>query len=236
MKKEEYSTVGSKNLEILNENQNFTDWMYEEIKPFISGDILEVGSGIGTYSKKLLKDFKKQNIILSDIDNQFIVLLKKKYSKKNIKIIKLDLEKNNNVREKVDTIIALNVLEHIKNDTAALQNIYDCLKPKGRAIILVPAHKNLYNCIDKAVGHYRRYTKKELIQKIKKTKLKIKYIQYFNFISIFGWYLNGTIFKKSIIDKNAIKIFNWGIPLFKFIDKNILLNKIGISIILILEK
>jgi phospholipid N-methyltransferase len=234
----EYSNVGSKNLEILNENKNFTDWMYTEIKPHLSGSILEIGSGIGTYSKKIIKDYKKNEIILSDIDSNFISNLKKRYkSRKNIKVIKLDIEKTKRVKYKnINTIIALNVLEHIKEDVVALNNLYNYLAPGGTAIILVPAHKKLYNCIDKAVGHYRRYQKKELINKINKTKFKLKEIKYFNFVSIFGWYVNGTILKKAIINKDATKILNWGIPLFKFFDKNVILNKMGISLIVVLEK
>ena len=158
----EYSNVGSKNLEILNENKNFTDWMYTEIKPNLSGSILEIGSAIGTYSKKIITDYKKNEIILSDIDSNFISNLKKRYkSRKNIKVIKLDIEKTKMVKYKnINTIIALNVLEHIKEDVVALNNLYNYLAPGGTAIILVPAHKKLYNCIDKAVGHYRRYQKK----------------------------------------------------------------------------
>lgn len=234
----EYSNVGSKNLEILNENKNFTDWMYSEIKPHISGNILEIGSGIGTYSKKIIKDYKKSKILLSDIDSNFISNLKKRYkTHKNIKVIKLDIEKTKVLKYKnINTIIALNVLEHIKDDGGALNNLYNYLAPGGTAIILVPAHKKLYNCIDKAVGHYRRYQKKELINKINKTKFKLKEIKYFNFVSIFGWYVNGTILKKAIINKDATKILNWGIPLFKFFDKNVILNKMGISLIVVLEK
>ena len=238
MNKEDYSNIGSKNLEILNESEKFTDWMYSEIKPNISGSILEIGSGIGTYSQKIIKGYKKNKIILSDIDSKFIKNLKNKYkSKKNIEVIKLDIEKTNKLNNKgVNTIVALNVLEHINDDIKALNNLYEYLAPQGKAIILVPAHKKLYNCIDKAVGHYRRYSKKELINKINKTKFKIKEIKYFNFISIFGWYINGNILKKAIINKDATKLLNWGVPVFKFIDKNIILNKIGISLIVILEK
>lgn len=184
-----YSNQGKENLEILDKADDFVNWMYSEIKPYIFGDILEIGSGGGTYSKKLINDFDKE-ITLSDIDPVYIDQLKKRFGKyKNVEIRRIDLGNASdfNFDNKIDTVIALNVLEHIKDDVFALQNIYGSLNNGRRLILLVPAHKPLFNVIDTAVGHYRRYNRKELIEKIKNTPFKIKTMFYFNFFQ----YLDG---------------------------------------------
>lgn len=235
-----YSKEGNKNLSIIDKFPNFTNWMYSEIKPYLTGDILEVGSGLGTYSEKIVKDFKNSKIILSDIDYKYLKELKVKFKhKKNITITKLDLSNFHDFKklnQKLDSVFALNVLEHIEDDISTLNNIYKILRKKGKSIILVPAHKFLFNCIDSSIGHYRRYSKKEIIEKISKTKFKIKKIFYFNFLSIFGWYINGNILKKKIVNENAIGVLNKIVPFLKFFEKYILMKKIGISLIIILEK
>jgi len=85
------------------------------------------------------------------------------------------------------------VEEHIKNDELALGFLYKMLRKGGKLILLVLCHKFLYNVIDESIGHWRRYTKSELISKIMKTKFRIEKIFYFNVLGMIGWYLNGNI-------------------------------------------
>ena len=140
------------------------------------------------------------------------------------------------LREKIDTAVAVNVLEHINDDTGAFKNVYSSLKKGGHFIVLVPAHQALYNIIDKSIGHYRRYAKKDLIAKAEGAGFKVDELFYFNFFSIFVWYLNGNILKKNTLNAGFLKIFDFFVPVFRALEKNILKGKIGISLIIILEK
>lgn len=228
----------TQNLDVLDEIDNFTDWVYQEIKPFISGNIFEIGSGRGTYSKKIIKDLTSNKIVLSDIDQDYIKWLGQ-FESKNVSIAKVDISRKEdfkNINIPIDSAFALNVLEHIEDDVRAMNNIYDSLSPGGKFIILVPAHKFLFNCIDEGVGHYRRYTKSEVMAKVSKTKFKVKKLFYFNFLSIFGWYLNGHVFRKNVISKRAAFLLDKIVPLLRLIEQYILRKKIGISIIVVLQK
>jgi phospholipid N-methyltransferase len=227
------------NLTIMAKSSNFIDWLYDEIKPYLCGTILEVGSGIGIYSRKIVSNFKMNTIILSDVNPIYVNNLKKTFSDTpNINVIKLDLERKSDYKhlKNINSVIALNVLEHVHNDVASLNYIYNILSYKGKLIIIVPANKFLYNSIDKSVGHYRRYNIKDLKTKILMTKFKPKEIHYLNFISIFGWYLNGNIFKKKIVNEHAMQIFNQLVPFLRTFEKYILRKKIGISLLVVLEK
>src|SRR6266513_1839882 len=108
---------------------------------------------------------------------------KKINNNNNISICKLDLNCKADYEkigyEKFDSIIAINVLEHVEDDIFALQQLYKMLKSEGILIILVPCHKFLYNVIDTNVGHFRRYTKKDLELKIRKTRFSIERMFYF---------------------------------------------------------
>lgn len=114
--------------------------------------------------------------------------------------------------------------------------MYEKLTPGGTFTILVPAHQFLYNCIDKSVGHYRRYNKKLMQAKVAQTKFKIKKLFYFNAISIPGWYLSGNIFKKDLLSENKMQLLDRLVPFLKFIETHLLRKTIGMSLVAVLEK
>jgi SAM-dependent methyltransferase len=235
-----YADTGKDILVSLDEAQHFTQWLYSEIKPFISGSILEIGSGLGTYSKKLLRDFPSERIVLSEIDQGYCHQLREQFSNNpHIAIQSIDIEKpiiSQQINEQFDTVIALNVMEHIADDATAFNYVYDTLRPGGAFIVLVPAHNFLFNAIDASVGHFRRYNTKLMKQTISKTLFNIEKSFYFNFLSIVGWYVNGSVFKKKTINEGALGLFNVLVPIIKFCERIILRKKLGISLIVVLRK
>lgn len=228
------------NLHTSKSAQNFNNWMYSEIKPHLNGNILEVGSGLGTFTEKIVNDFPDSQIVISDINLEYLKNLETRFSNRDqIHFIEFDLSNSshaNNIKTKINASLALNVLEHIEDDVQAIKNVYDILEPGGKFVILVPCHKFLFNTLDKTAMHCRRYTKKELSDKIKKTGFKIKSCFYFNFFSIFGWYINGNLFKKNLLNKSSVSLFDRLVPIFISIERFILRKKAGISLIIVLEK
>jgi 2-polyprenyl-3-methyl-5-hydroxy-6-metoxy-1,4-benzoquinol methylase len=236
---------GHENLEIVSQNKRFNNWMYNEILPGLKGDILEVGSGIGTFSEKIIRDLPLSHITLTDISLPYVKKLEERFSKSNnnntnnISTYKLDLNCKADYEkigyERFDSIIAINVLEHVEDDIFALQQLYKMLKNEGILITLVPCHKFLYNVIDTNVGHFRRYTKKDLELKIRKTRFSIERMFYFNMLGIIGWYVNGNLAKNPKINSNACKLFDRIVPLLKNVEEKTG-KKIGLSIICYLKK
>jgi phospholipid N-methyltransferase len=236
--------LGHANLEIISENSRFNDWMYGHIRSGLNekmGNILEVGSGLGAISEKIISDMgPSAHITLTDVSVTYVQSLKVKYSSfKNVSVSRMDL----NIREeyskigyeKYDSIVAINVLEHIKDDLLALHEIYKMLTNGGTLIILVPCHKFLYNVIDKNIGHYRRYTKKGLYDKIKETNFTTVYMHYFNMMGVVGWYLNGNVLKKGGISPIASRWFDRLVPVLDCLDR-LTFNRIGLSLICHLKK
>jgi SAM-dependent methyltransferase len=237
----EYPPAGKETLESLDNAKNFTSWLFFELKPYFQGkNILEIGSGTGVYSEKIINNFPDSKIFLSDIDSELSAIIREKFkAKENVSFIKINIADKEDffpLQECLDTVVAINVLEHVKDDENAFKHVYSSLKKGGRFIVLVPAHKALYNIIDRSIGHYRRYTKEELAAKAAAAGFKVSKIFYFNFFSIFGWYLNGNILKKNSLDSGFLKIFDFLVPIFGVLEKNIFRGKIGISLIIILEK
>lgn len=233
----EYS--GHRNLEVASEGHNFNNWIYEQIFPALQGSILEVGSGIGTFSEKIIKNFPNSKITLTDISTFYVEKLHKKFHGENVSIFKLDLNQKEDYEkigyEKFDSIVAINVLEHVENDIIALQQLYKMLKKDGKLVILVPCHKFLYNVIDSSIGHYRRYTKKELVSKINKTEFNIIHVFSFNMLGIVGWYLNGNLGKTAKVNGAAFRIYDRIVPFLRLVER-VLQKKLGLSIICYLQK
>ncbi len=231
----EIDEEGEETLEAIAIADRFNEWMYDTIKPYCRGKILEIGSGIGNISQFFLRD--RANLVLSDIRTTYCDTLAQKFSPThpNIEITQIDLVKMNFLEEyapfigQFDTVFALNVVEHIEHDSLALYHIHQLLKPGGTVIILVPAYQTLYNHFDEALGHYRRYTKRTLSQLVNEN-FELIHQQYFNLAGIMGWFMTGTLMKKKTIPKDQMKLYNKLVPIFKVIDR-ISGQRIGLSVI-----
>lgn len=214
----------------------FNRWMYDVIKTHCTGNILEAGSGIGTISQCFIDD--KKEITVSDFNPEYFAFLHEKYSAHTFvkNILQLDLvhpefsEIYSEHLGKYDCVVALNVIEHVQHDEQALQNIQALLKNEGKLILLVPANRFLYNTLDKALGHYRRYNAKKIEQLFQKTEFETLHIQYFNIAAIPGWFLAGNVFKNTSLHAGSMKLYNSLVPLFRVADK-CLFHKLGISVI-----
>lgn len=233
--------TGHENLELISQSHRFNDWMYEEILPSLYGDILEIGSGIGTFSEKLINDFPKSNLTFTDISPVYVELLKKKFdsSNKNMAVYRLDLNERIDYEKigykKFDSILAVNVLEHVENDEFAFTQLYDMLNEKGTLVVLVPCHKFLYNVIDKNIGHHRRYTKKELEHKVRKAGFIVDETFYFNTVGLIGWYLNGNLLMNPRVSGTGLKVLDTVVPVLKYAER-LFGKRIGLSIICYAKK
>lgn len=181
-------------------------------------------------------------LTLSDVDDYYLQRLKNKFhSVNNVKeILLLDLERADfrndckHIESHFDTIVLLNVLEHVKNDQVAVQNCRYLLRKGGSLVILVPAYSWLYARLDKKLGHYHRYTLSSLSDIFYKNELTIRKRFYFNAMGIVAW-LYAKIFGLSIVPAAEMKIYDKIVPFARFVDR-VVLRKIGLSAVIIGEK
>ncbi len=233
--------VGENTLNVIGEAYQFNKWMFETILPFSKGKILEIGSGLGNISTFFLEN--KNEILLTDLRTEYCTLLQHKFSSKpnllgvdQLNLIHPDFDTIYSAHlEKYDTVFALNVIEHIKDDNLAISNCKKLLKTNGHLIILVPSYQKLYNRFDEELGHFRRYTQKSLLELFLKNHFSVVHTQYFNLIGIAGWYVSGSLMKKESIPSNQMKVYDKLVPVWRVLD-NLVQNKIGLSTIIIGRK
>ncbi len=243
-KKKEFKLLDPEGLATLNvvaEADRFNHWIYQTISPYCNGKTLEIGSGIGNSSKYFLNN--NQELSLSDIRQNYIDILGEQFAtRSNLNaILKIDIVSSDfdityaHYFKQFDCIYALNVIEHVENDSMAIANCKKLLKTGGKLIILVPAYQQLYNNFDKELEHYRRYSLKQLDLLMVENELTIIHHQHFNFVGILGWWLNGSLLKKKIIPSGQMKLYNSLVPVFKIVDKCIF-NTMGLNVISVGQK
>jgi len=223
---------------LLSKRFNYNRWIYNNIKDFIGDNVLEVGAGIGNITDFII--FKK-NLTLIDIDPNYIDYLHNKFfsrDKSGFNVFQMDIQNiaSSPISEmQFDTIICLNILEHLNNDRMAVENVSSLLNRGGRLIILVPALKALYGSMDVSFEHLRRYSKKDLRLLIHEQNLEIIKLRYMNFMGLLGWFFNGRIFKKTELPEKQTKLFDRLVPTLEFAEK-IMKPPLGQSLILVAQK
>jgi 2-polyprenyl-3-methyl-5-hydroxy-6-metoxy-1,4-benzoquinol methylase len=237
----EIDQVGSDTLDLISDAGRLNQWMYDTIKPHCKGKILEIGSGVGNISEFFLKDGSP--LMLSDIREVYCNRLEEKFSaEKSLQGIQLiDLTDPNfdakfkHFFDSFDTVFALNVVEHIYDDSLAIANCRKLLKDDGNLVILVPSYQSLFNGIDKSLDHYRRYNKKTLSDLFLKNNYTIQSKHYFNFMGIFGWFISGKLQKNDSIPGGQMRLYNMLVPIFRIIDV-LVLRTWGLSTIVVGRK
>ena len=149
-------------------------------------------------------------------------------------MFKIDISKNP-LKKDFDSVVCINVLEHIEKDQKALQNMYSSLGKNGTLILMVSAFKRLYGSIDIADKHLRRYDKKEIKEKVVNAGFRIKKIFYMNFVGLLGWWYHSKLLKLKIHNKTDISRFDKVCLFFEFME-NIIKPPIGLSLVIVAEK
>jgi 2-polyprenyl-3-methyl-5-hydroxy-6-metoxy-1,4-benzoquinol methylase len=235
----EYKHIDEKGHEILDAisaASSFNRWMYEKIRPFCNGRILEIGSGVGNISRHFVN--AQADITLSDIRDSYRKVLEKEF--KGHAVHDIDIvdpafhAKHAALLGTFDTVFALNVVEHVKEDDLAIKNMTALLKPGGLLTVLVPAHQSLYNGIDHALEHYKRYNKKMLNEVMQHHGTHVRSF-YFNAMGIPAWWISGALFRQKTIPQGEMKLYNAFVPVFKIIDV-LTAGTIGLSVISVIRK
>jgi SAM-dependent methyltransferase len=184
----------------------YNKWLFSLIKPFIEGDILEAGGGIGNFTRMLATC---GNVVSIDNNKDYVKKLKQ-IGNRRITAGFGDIDKGEYFfrNKKFNTVVCLNVLEHIEEDTKVLANMYKLIKSGGKLILLVPAHKGLYGRLDRELGHFRRYSKERISRKLRDSGFVIQSLRYLNMVGAVGWYLNSRVLKKKILPKNQLALFD----------------------------
>jgi len=205
--------------------------MFDRLHRWIGRRVLEIGSGIGNLSAFLAD---RERLVLTDTREEYLTRLRQRFAgHPNVAVARLYLPHEHDALggERFDTVICLNVLEHVENDIASLVAIRALLAPRGRLVLLVPALPALYGSIDRALGHHRRYTRAGLAARMRSTGFTVVHIEYFNSAGIPGWWLAGRVLRRQTIPAGSLRLYDALVPLFRL--ERLLPWRVGQSLIAI---
>jgi 2-polyprenyl-3-methyl-5-hydroxy-6-metoxy-1,4-benzoquinol methylase len=226
---------GVTTLEVLTEAKNYNRWIADNFYPYIQAPLLEFGSGIGNISE-LISSYTP--LCLTDTDEQLLAHLNDKFSHINdVSVNFFDITQSppENLVESFQTVIGINVLEHVEDDEKALLHLGNVLKPSGRLLLLVPSKKWAYTELDRELGHFRRYEKKELGEKLAKASFQIEKLYFFNIVGLMSWIIRDKIQRSGGLRPYQVSSFDTIVPILKFIESKVSMP-LGISLIAIAQK
>jgi SAM-dependent methyltransferase len=218
-------------LETLSTADRFNDQVWAKVERFVGREILEVGMGIGIFTEKLLS---RGHVFGVDIVPEFVAAARRRHGERpDLEYLVADMGAGlpDSMRGRAfDTIVCMNVLEHIEDDGGTLKRFMAMLRPSGRLVLVVPAHMCLFNPLDSHDGHFRRYGADELKEKLTKAGFSVVHMSQFNFFGIFGWFLNGTILRRKDLPTGQMGLFNKVAPIL-FRLENLIGPPIGLSLL-----
>jgi ubiquinone/menaquinone biosynthesis C-methylase UbiE len=232
-----YDKILISDLETMAAATNYRNWMYKRLAPHIGQRILEIGAGIGNFTELLIS---RELVLATDNYPPCIDYLNERFGsqlKTPPRLLDASSEIEPSLRDyEFDTIVCLNVLEHIEDDLKALSEMHQVLISGGRLVLLVPAFSFLHGTVDKALGHYRRYTRKDLLPLMEKAGFTIERSFYMNVIGMAGWFWNNRLIKRTEESGPQIRIFDrFFAPTFEFTER-LIAPPFGLSLIAIGHK
>jgi 2-polyprenyl-3-methyl-5-hydroxy-6-metoxy-1,4-benzoquinol methylase len=205
--------------EVLQQMDRYNGWIASQFRCQPPGRLLEVGAGIGNLTRWFLD---AKSILAIDLDPMFLGELKDRLGN-HADLTTAVIDVTDPARplggQRFDTIIMVNVLEHVADDEGTLRMLSEHLAPNGRLHILVPAHPALYGEVDRQAGHVRRYRREELGQKIRESGLQLERLRHFNMLGAAGWWVNICLLRRKYLPANQSKLMDWFVPLLKLEER-----------------
>jgi len=215
---EDPKNVGHVTLMRMARLEPYNRWLVSRFDGAVGRRVLEIGAGFGNITRHLKG---RELLVASDLDPVALEHLKGAFrDDPAVRVASYRFPLDITAREeigamRIDTVVCLNVLEHIEDDRATLADMYDLLQPGGRLVLLVPAFAWLYGTLDEHLRHFRRYEKDELERKVREAGFVLENLMYLNRPGIFGWWVNGKLLRRRVLPRSQLLAFKLLMPLLE---------------------
>ncbi len=226
-----------KDLEALADMPHYYDWIMEHFRPHLHGSAVEFGAGRGTISERILASVSTLDLI--EPSPNLVERLRHRFAgERRVRIFSESLEDRVGRADAhtYDAVVMVNVLEHIEDDIWALKELRRLLRPGGKLLVFVPAMPFLYSRLDERVGHYRRYTRPVLVERLSHAGFTVPLARYLDVLGILPWWLVNTLGGRTEFDPRAVRLYDTlGIPLTRLAE-GLFSPPLGKNIVAVAEK
>ncbi len=216
--------------------ERYYRWLVDLVRPWAGRRILDAGCGIGNLARHWLD---RERVVGVEVEPVCAQRARDRLgAHANFQVVELDLADprlRDLARHRFDTVTCFNVLEHVREDEAALANLHAVLQPGGHLLLLVPAGPRLYGALDEAERHHRRYGKEELRRKARRAGFRVLRLRHSNLPAVFGWYVVGRILRRRRLPAGTATAYDHISPLVSLLERTFP-PPAGLSLILVAQK
>ncbi len=215
----------------------YLDWIYSLMQPYLGDQVLEIGPGIGLVTSRMVAD---RHVSALEVDPGAVNVLSQRFGAiSNFDLINSNVENEEWIDEdatgRYDTVVCVNVLEHVAEDVVALENMHKSLRSGGYLFLFVPALMAIFGTLDSAVGHKRRYSLDEVSTKVRSAGFEIHEISYGNLLGVPAWFWSSRITRRSMPNTAILNLFDRTVPIWTWIESKIRVP-LGMTVICIARK
>lgn len=207
-------------LAVLSTVHHYNHWIFDSIRDYLGKNVAEIGSGVGNISQFLLN---AEHLVCIEPFAPYSAYLRQRFSRHaNVSVFGIPLEQCPNPEIPAgafDSVVCLNVLEHLEDDAAALAIMRTLLAVGGRVVVLVPAVPWAYGSMDAAMGHHRRYSRRSLLALFGNAGLVVEKAAYMNALGLLGWWWHGQILRRRKLSAVATRAFDKTVPLVAALER-----------------
>ena len=220
---EDPRNVGHVTLARMGKLEPYNRWLADRFRGVLGRRVLEIGAGFGNMTRQLLG---RELVVASDLDPVALEYLRGAFrDEPEARIASYRFPVSGEQRAEIralgiDTVVCLNVLEHIEDDAGTLADFFALLPSGGRVVLIVPALARLYGTLDEHLHHFRRYEKEELSEKLHAAGFVVEDCRFLNRLGIIGWYLNGKILRRKVLPSGQLAAFRLALPLLRREETN----------------
>jgi glycosyltransferase involved in cell wall biosynthesis len=202
----------------------YNRWLHDRFEHYLGTRILEVGSGVGNQTVYFISG--REKVIASDVETHYLRELMSRFADRgNVRIASYQFplsrrDHDELITDRVNTVVCMNVLEHIEDDRSTLRDFASILPPGGHLVLLVPAMKALYGTLDEHLNHFRRYSTEELRAKVSEAGFEVETMRFLNRPAVPGWWLSSRVLKRRVVPKAQLTAFKWIMPMLKLEERS----------------
>ncbi len=234
---EDPKNVGHVTLARMGRLDGYNRWLAGLFERSVGSRVLEIGAGFGNMTRHMTG---RELVVASDLDPVALEYLRGTFrDEPGVRVASYSFPLGEAERAEIrslaiDTVVCLNVLEHIAQDTETLADFFALLSPGGRLVLIVPALQRLYGSLDEHLHHVRRYEKAELEQKIRAAGFELQDVRFLNRPGILGWWVNGKLLRRRVLPASQLAAFKLLLPILKREEANP--PSVGMSLLAIARK
>lgn len=231
----------AEDLEVMSDAENYVRWIFSElVAPHLGPRVLEIGSGIGTFSTRIAAHPNVRQLTCVEVDLACSETAREAMAaaqvRKPIEHRVSDYLRTPLPKDDYDTALLINVLEHLQNDRAAVAKAFGELRSGGSLVIFVPAFGLLMSDLDRKLGHYRRYTTGSLRKLLEGAGFTVTALRYYNLTGFLGWLWRFRIRGRTEQSPEMVRFFDrWVMPVQLRVERALALP-VGQSVYAVAKK